>query len=691
MASSRESETEPCQATHSGATERSSPGSGPSDLQNSRSEQVAHGDLPQSDPGLPAAMDRAYRTELPSNPGSPCDVDTPRRMEAPPDVASPPDRPRSEPVDAAGPLRAYLDRRAQRGSELARWARLDLAISRARTGVAIATALVAWCAFGAHLFSAWWISAPILPFVALLSAHERVLTARRRADRAVGFYDAGIRRLEGRWIGRGVTRTDFATAAHPYAADLDVFGRGSAMDLICVARTGSGQQRLAEWLMSAATSDAIRERQAAIEDLRNRVEFREELALLGDDTVVEAAKLDAWGAAPSGLDAAWVQPLAVILAVAGITATAAWLWLRTGGMPLLGVLAAGQLFQFAIRLRVRRAFEGVEESAAALAAVEGLLARLEREQVESPPLRRIKAELVSDGVMPSDAIRRLRRLLEWLRLRESIYFAPIALISLWAVQFACGIDRWRKTHGTRLQAWLDVAADFEALASLAGYAFEHPADPFPSIEERGPCFIADEIAHPLLTESVAVRNSMDLSDGVRLAIVSGSNMSGKSTLLRSIGVNAALALAGAPVRAQSLTLSPLQIGASLRTIDSLQGGVSRFYAEVLRLRQIVGLAESGPPVLFLLDEILHGTNSHDRLIGAEAVVRSLVRRGAIGLITTHDLALAQIQADPDLCAINVHFEDQLQDGKMAFDYLLRPGVVEKSNALELMRAAGLDV
>ncbi|HEU4754153.1 MAG TPA: DNA mismatch repair protein MutS, partial [Armatimonadota bacterium] len=226
---------------------------------------------------------------------------------------------------------------------------------------------------------------------------------------------------------------------------------------------------------------------------------------------------------------------------------------------------------------------------------------------------------------------------------------------------------------------------------LAAYGFEHPQDPFPELADEGPLFEVEGIAHPLLPAARAVRNDLSLGPELRMLIVSGSNTSGKSTLLRSVGVNTVLALAGAPVRARRLRLSRLSVGASIRVQDSLQGGISRFQAEILRLRRIVELTGGPHPVLFLLDEILHGTNSHDRRIGAAAVLRSLVERGAIGLTTTHDLALTQVAGSPELKAANVHFEDHMEDGRMAFDYHLRPGVVQKSNALELMRAVGLDV
>jgi DNA mismatch repair ATPase MutS len=238
---------------------------------------------------------------------------------------------------------------------------------------------------------------------------------------------------------------------------------------------------------------------------------------------------------------------------------------------------------------------------------------------------------------------------------------------------------------------LAAVGEFEALSSLAGYSYEHPQDPFPELIGDGACFEGQGIGHPLIPESRSVRSDLCLSNELRVLVVSGSNMSGKSTLLRTVGTNTVLALAGAPVRARRLRLSTLQVGASIRIQDSLQAGTSRFYAEITRLRQIVDLTKETLPVLFLLDELLHGTNSHDRRIGAEGVVRGLIGRSAIGLITTHDLALAGIAEELMPRAANVHFEDHLVSGKLTFDYRLRPGVVQRSNALELMRAVGLEI
>jgi DNA mismatch repair ATPase MutS len=272
-------------------------------------------------------------------------------------------------------------------------------------------------------------------------------------------------------------------------------------------------------------------------------------------------------------------------------------------------------------------------------------------------------------------------------------------------QLALAVESWRRAVGPAVLRWMAAVGEVEALSSLATFHFEHPDYPFPTIvdgEAGAPAppghlpvhlllYDTQGLGHPLIPAARRVVNDLRLGGERRLILVSGSNMSGKSTLLRTVGVNAVLALAGAPVCARRLTLSPLALGATLRINDSLQAGKSRFYAELTRLKQIVDRAAGTPPLLFLLDEILHGTNSHDRRIGAEAIIRGLIDRGAVGLVTTHDLALAEVAEALGARAANVHFEDHLEGGVMTFDYRMKEGIVRKSNALELMRAVGLEV
>jgi DNA mismatch repair ATPase MutS len=305
----------------------------------------------------------------------------------------------------------------------------------------------------------------------------------------------------------------------------------------------------------------------------------------------------------------------------------------------------------------------------------------------------MEAEGRCDGVTASHAIERLGKLYSWMESETNLVFVAVCKFFLWETQFAFAIEAWRAQFGPKVEVWLRTLADFEALSSLASYAYEHPADPFPELISASsqPRVEGEGLGHPLIPEAQCVRNDVALGPERRLIMISGSNMSGKSTWLRAIGVNLVLASAGAPVRARKFQMTPVRLGASIRTTDSLQEGVSRFYAEIKRLADIVKLAGEGTPLVFLLDEILSGTNSHDRRIGAACVALSLVQRGALGLMTTHDLALTRIVEEIEPPGENLHFEDQLCDGRMSFDYQLRPGIVEKSNALELMRSVGLDV
>jgi len=294
-------------------------------------------------------------------------------------------------------------------------------------------------------------------------------------------------------------------------------------------------------------------------------------------------------------------------------------------------------------------------------------------------------------VTASHRIAKLARLVHLVDTMKNQLFAPLGAILLWSTQLAFAIESWRASSGRAIADWLAAVGGFEALCALAAYSYENPGDPFPELEADGPLFVAEGVGHPLIAPGRCVSNDLSLGGPLRMLVVSGSNMSGKSTLLRTVGINAVLALAGAPVRADRLRISPMAIGATLRIQDSLQAGRSRFFAEITRLRQLVDLAKGPLPLLFLLDEILNGTNSHDRRVGAESLLRGLVGLGAVGLVTTHDLALAEIADRIEAGAANVHFADHFEDGTMHFDHRMRPGVVRHSNALALMRAVGLDV
>ncbi len=601
------------------------------------------------------------------------------------EAASPPDKlPRDEyahRLEAARAARATLD--AREGT-----------LSLARVSAFVAILVVAWSALGPGFLSPWWILLPIGAFLALVAAFDRVSAERRRAERRIAHYERGIARLEDRWAGTGESGSRFRDPEHPYAEDLDLFGAGSLFERLSMARTHAGQDALAAWLLSPATAEVVRLRQEAVAELRPRLDLREDVALLGGDigAVATFEGLAAWGAEPPKLHSKALRLAAAVLALLATPTLLGWAFFGLGPFPFLAVCILELAIYLPRRKPIGAVLAAVEKSADELAILSGLLARLERESFSASELVRARSALETSGHPASRRIDHLRRLVATLESRRNMLLGPISPFLLWGTQIAFAIEAWRVRTGPAIGAWLDAIGEFEALASLANFAYESPGDPFPElIESSEPTFESEGLSHPLIPADKAVRNDVRLGGELRVLIVSGSNMSGKSTLLRAVGTGVVLAMAGSTVRARRLALSPLAVGATLRVQDNLRQGRSRFYAEILRLRQILDLANGPRPLLFLLDEILAGTNSHDRRVGAEAIVTGLVDRGAIGFVTTHDLALAEIVDRFAPRAANVHFADHLEDGVMTFDYTMRPGVVRHSNALALMRSVGLEV
>jgi hypothetical protein len=600
----------------------------------------------------------------------------------------------------------------ERRADIAWRERRHRTLAYSRLAAVMSAAAVVWLALAGHL-SIVWITVPIAVFAVLAVIHDqllRTLELRRRAQR---FFERALARLDGKWAGTGEPGDRYLDPAHPYARDLDLFGPGSLFELLSTARTHIGEDTLARWLLTPADPATVRARQEAVRELCQRVDLREDLAVVAEEsrTGVDPVSLAAWGEAPHllqrGAFHATVWALTG-LGVVGVSALATYVLSLLGAVSLsepvsillrdvfLVALAVNGTFLYRAHKRIAAVVTAVEEAAHELKLLSQVLVRLERERFQAPLLASLGTSLDTEGAPPSKRIGRLNRLMELLDSRDHLLVRVAEPFVLWTTHLAFAVEAWRRHSGPVVRRWLTATGEMEALCSLASHAFEHPEDPFPEFSEEGAMLEAEGIGHPLIEEGRVVRNDVRIGGaGPRVLVVSGSNMSGKSTLLRTLGVNVVLAQAGAPVRARRLTMSPLAVGASIRVTDSLQGGVSRFYVEILRLRQILdATARPGPKgaaVLFLIDEFLHGTNSHDRLIGAEAVVRGLVERGAIGLVTTHDLALADIAGALGERAANVHFEDHIEDGRMVFDYVMRPGVVRKSNAIELMRSVGLEI
>ena len=537
---------------------------------------------------------------------------------------------------------------------------------------------------------------PLLAFVAsfavLAILHEKALRSLRYRARSITFFERGLARLNDRWHGTGETGDRFLDLEHPYARDLDLFGKASLFELLCTARTRAGEETLARWLLTPAAIDEALARQAAVLDLKERVDFREKLSSLGQTIRigVHPDALSNWGTSAPILTNRSIAVVAFVLTTLWLLSLiAAGLWHL--GPIVLGMTILNTAYYRYLNRRLTQSANAIEAATVDLELLSSVLQLFEEESFSSPKLAGLQNELKRKGLQPSAAVGRLRRIVDLLESRHNLMGRLLDCVTFWSVHLALSAERWQETFGPEIRSWLDAIGELEALASLSGFAYEHPDNVYPTFASQGPIFAAVDFAHPLLPASQAIRNDLTLDANLRLIVLSGPNMAGKSTLIRGIGLNVVLAHCGAPVPASSLTLSPLAIAASICVSDSLSSGISRFYAEIRRIKLISDIADGQFPVLFLMDELLSGTNSHDRLKGTTFIVQNLLEKGAIGIISTHDLALTQIPGSLGTQAANFHVEDRFDNGELIFDYRLKPGIVKASNALELMRSIGLQV
>jgi hypothetical protein len=381
---------------------------------------------------------------------------------------------------------------------------------------------------------------------------RRTLHRGQIARRAAEWYETRLAALTGEGAGRGSQGDRFAEDAHPCAVDLDLFGRGSLFERLCLARTGAGEEALAAWLKSPADPEEIRARQAAVAELRGAVEAREQAALLEPFGTIDLAGLREWLASAPDPGPPWLRAVCFGLVAALLATLAGWLVLGVGPYPLLTVLAVEAAVAYRMRARVRASLAAVSGRSGEVYLLAALLARLERGRFRSPWLCRLQADLRAELLSPSGCTGWLARLVALPDWKNDLPQAPLLSPLLWTTHLAFCAAKWRRRYGAELERWLVTLGQFEAINSLADYAYENPADPFPELLPDGPLFDAEALGHPLLPAGRCVPNDVRLDRDLALLVVSGSNMSGKSTLLRAVGVNAVLAQAGAPVRARRL-------------------------------------------------------------------------------------------------------------------------------------------
>ncbi|MEJ7731073.1 MAG: MutS family DNA mismatch repair protein [Polyangiaceae bacterium] len=565
--------------------------------------------------------------------------------------------------------------------------------------------------------------AAFVAFVALVVRHALLITRAAAFELRASVVARGLARCREETRELPDRGERFAVAGHGYARDLDILGQGSLFQMLSTARTPGAEALLASWLLGPATAEIVAARQEAARELAERDRFREDIALLA----LEAQRGPPREPREEGVDPviAWTAtppervprvPAAVALAgkvLVPITLALLVIPQVSEGLlpgPLRWSWLIGALAQLALLGAAREAIQAtvgmVSSRQAPFGRYRGLFERIEDEKLGAPRSTELAAELRgSSGHDASQAMRSLERIVGYAELRHNaiIYFVVNTLV-MWDLWVARALTRWHERSGVRVRRWLDVTAEIEALAPLGGLARERPTWCWPQVGGDRPRVAATALGHPLLPAARRVSNDVALGDdgldpGSRAErpppealMITGSNMSGKSTMLRSIGINAVLALAGAPVCAEKLETSVLAVRTSMRLEDSLEHGVSHFYAEIERLKMVVDTSQAGgDPVLFLLDEVLHGTNSRERRIGAKAVVKHLLARGAIGGVSSHDLGLAALEEETGGRVRNVHFEELVSDDRMTFDYKLKQGPVTTANALRLMKLVGLDV
>lgn len=534
-------------------------------------------------------------------------------------------------------------------------------------------------------------ASPVVPAALALLCLRRYSSQYRelsRNTRLRGYYQRGVERLNEEWPENGSTGESFAQPGHIYASDLGLFGAGSLFEQLSTGRTEVGRECLARYLQDPADLAEIRGRQAAVRELSPGNGLREEIAVLGRYGFrdVHGKTFRAWLELPPAGFPAWLRWAALVgsVAMATLLATCMLMPSQFAEMVpiLLPVAAANGMLGLLWQIRVRRVIAAATPVAGEIAMLREALTLVSQQRFECPKL----VELAARVRPAATSLSTLQRWLRVLEERSKEWFYAPALILLAGTQAAFAVEAWRERHGSALLAAIDAFAELEALSALACYAHENPEDCWPEVVDGDASFAAAGLGHPLLARRSCVANDVRLGGADGFIVLTGSNMAGKSTLLRSIGVAAVLAFAGAPVRARSLRLSVMRLAASISVTDSLRDGRSKFLAEVERLRETLGLAALGP-VLFLIDEIFSGTNSHDRQIAAAAVIQSLADAGATGVVSTHDTALAAIAGHG---GVNSHMASRPGSADpLDFDYLLRPGVTTESNALAIARLAGV--
>lgn len=488
---------------------------------------------------------------------------------------------------------------------------------------------------------------------------------------------------------------EFIDKKHRYIHDLDIFGDSSIFKLVNRTTSRPGKELLAIWLSDKANNETIKARQEAIKELGEKVDWRHEFRTAGmlhkntglsHETILEWLEEDNKFVNKKAL--VWATTILPIVTVA--VGIASIFFISEYFFYGLLTLQGGLIWKF--KEDIASVYAKTSRQVGLLRSYSDLIGQIEKEEFNSALLIQIKEKLKAGERTASGNIDTLVRYLNYLDYKLNILvYIPLALIGMWDFQWLIRLERWKNLHGKKVENWFEALAEFEALSSLANLNYNYPNWVLPEISEEELVVEGKALGHPLIPEFQRISNDVNIDKKGKILLVTGSNMAGKSTYLRTVGVNMVLAHAGAPVCAESFTVSQTGIFTSMRISDSLEDNTSSFYAELKRLKAVIEVVESGENIIFLLDEILRGTNSNDRHVGSEALIRQMIKANGAGILATHDLELGRLESEYPDNIENWSFDVQVDGEELYFDYKIHPGICTSLNASILMKKMGIKV
>ncbi len=483
---------------------------------------------------------------------------------------------------------------------------------------------------------------------------------------------------------------------HPYAGDLDIFGRSSVYQYINRTNSQQGNQRFATWLSETATAEKIISRQKAVQELSTKTLWRQELQAHGMSSAITIStenKMEDWLKEPNQFihKKIW-HVIGYVIPLASVGTLICFLFDVISYQLFLQALLVFTIIAFAITRIIIPLYRKLNKITGEMETLSNSIGCIEQTDFKDPLLVDLKQQFHTGKQKASQQILQLKQIFNRFDYRlNPVVFIPLNIFLLWDLQQMLQLENWKQKNNQQIGNWFYALAELETLSSVGTLTFNHPHWCFPELNTDELVFTATQLGHPLIEEQKSVLNDFSTRGNEQINLITGSNMAGKSTFLRSVGVNMVLAGMGAPVCASALTLSPLKIMSSMRIKDNLEESTSTFYAELKKLKQIIDAVNNNVPVFILLDEILRGTNSHDRHTGSRALIKQLLHHKAVGILATHDLELANLEHEFTGNIHNYHFDVQVNADELYFDYKLKRGICQSMNASILMKKIGIEL